>query len=96
MAFCRECGTQIPEDSKFCLKCGVALVADKPKVRGGDFPSVLWLLPLIFAFPGGVVAAFISALAYKASWWELFIGGLVVSGIWVLVVLWAVYGIISL
>ena len=43
------------------------------------FPGILWLLPICFGVIGGTVAAFISSMKYQASWWELFVAGLLVS-----------------
>ncbi len=84
MAFCKDCGTQISDNWEYCPKCGVAVALAHPAAKARDFPSVLWLLPVIFAFPGGLIAAFVSSLIYKASWWELFVAGLIVSAVWVL------------
>ena len=96
MAFCKDCGTEINGQWEFCPNCGVALTLAEPSAKTGRFPSVLWLLPVIFAFPGGLIAAFVSALIYKASWWELFMVGLIVSALWVLFVVVAVLGVVTL
>ena len=57
-----------------------------------QFPGVLWLLPIMFGLLGGLTAALISGLKYKASWWELFLAGCIVTFVlttgWV--VLWLV------
>jgi len=43
------------------------------------FPAVLWLLPIFLGIVGGVAAALIANLEYKASWWELLVAGGVIS-----------------
>ncbi len=55
----------------------------------GNFPGILWLLPLFFGIAGGIVAALIASLKYQASWWELLAGGFIVNcisivGLWLL------------
>jgi len=52
------------------------------------FPGVLWLLPICFGIIGGTIAAFIASIKYQASWWELFVAGLIVSiGCYILLIL---------
>jgi len=60
------------------------------------FPGVLWILPIIFGLLGGIVAALISSLKYQASWWELFVAGLLITAAWVAIyfIFWA--GILGL
>jgi hypothetical protein len=83
MAYCTGCGVELDGRGEYCPKCGLALAHKDSVSEKRFFPSVLWLLPLVFAFPGGLIAAFISGLVYKASWWELFTVGVIVSLIWV-------------
>jgi tetratricopeptide (TPR) repeat protein len=33
--FCRKCGVSIPDDSKFCIKCGTPVIAGEEPVREG-------------------------------------------------------------
>jgi predicted nucleic acid-binding Zn ribbon protein len=52
---CSNCGTQLPEDSRFCCKCGRALAAAGRKSK----ITLLWILLAIlalllwYAFSGG-------------------------------------------
>ncbi len=43
------------------------------------FPGVLWLLPIVFGFVGGIIAGLIASLKYEASWWELVAVGAAIS-----------------
>jgi len=45
----------------------------------GKFPGVLWLLPICFGLFGGVIAGLVASIKYQASWWELVVGGLLVT-----------------
>ena len=44
-----------------------------------NFPGVLWVLPIVFGVVGGTVAALIANIKYQASWWELFMAGLIIT-----------------
>ena len=43
------------------------------------YPGTLWLLPLLLGIFGGIAAALIADIKYHASWWELFVVGLIMS-----------------
>ncbi len=45
------------------------------------FPGVLWLLPIFFGVLGGTIAAMIASMKYQASWWELFVTGLIITAV---------------
>lgn len=59
MAFCRQCGTEIPNEAVFCNNCGAPvnsvqpLVYVKPKVPGRGFgisSMVLGIIGLVYSF----------------------------------------------
>ena len=43
------------------------------------FPSVLWLLPIVFGVVGGTIAAVIAGTTYRATWSGLFFLGLFIT-----------------
>ena len=43
------------------------------------FPGVIWILPLLLGFPGGIIAALIASMKYGASWWQLLLVGLIMN-----------------
>ncbi len=43
----------------------------------GQFPGVLWVLPILFCVLGGVIGAIIAGTIYKANWWGLLLVGFV-------------------
>ena len=62
----------------------LAEATTKRKPTRRRFPASLWLLPLFFGILGGIAAALVADLKYKASWWELFLGGIIISFLWFL------------
>ena len=59
MAFCRQCGTEIPNEAAFCNNCGAPvnavppLIYVKPKVPGRGFgisSMVLGIIGLVYSF----------------------------------------------
>jgi len=63
-------------------------VEQKPLVKKTKpkFPGSLWILPIFFGVIGGIIAAFIVDLKYKASWWELLVAGVIVTVLWFLII----------
>lgn len=65
MAYCRKCGTEVPEDAKLCSKCGAEL-AEKP----GCFmlamgPTLIVLgLTTLFGVVGTIVGLVIAAVVF--------------------------------
>jgi hypothetical protein len=97
MAFCSNCGSELVNGSNYCKNCGIAITINKKELiaKENKFPSVLWLLPILFGFVGGIVAAFISNIAYKASWWKLFVIGICITLLWIFVWMAIVGGFIE-
>src|SRR5712692_8224569 len=48
--FCPKCGTELPDGSQFCLKCGASLVANNPQKpkSWGRTKGLLALLAVVF------------------------------------------------
>ncbi len=72
--------------------CTIITIATRPKAnressrverqnyRDGsinNYPGVLWLLPIFFSLPGGIVASVIASMKYQARWGRLFVTGLI-------------------
>jgi hypothetical protein len=43
------------------------------------FPAVLWLLPILLGFPGAICASLIAKKKYQATWWGLFVVGILTT-----------------
>src|ERR1700712_4467447 len=48
MAFCTNCGTQVPDTSRFCVNCGVPIGG----APGAAYPSAVQALPLKYDIEG--------------------------------------------
>ncbi len=92
LQFCSSCGVKLTEGVKFCPSCGKALLVTKPiKIR---FPTALWILPIALGLIGGIIAVLVTALEYHDQWWQLLVIGIIMSGVWYLVlsVLLGIFG----
>ena len=80
---CPKCGHEFQDWVTVCLDCGTPLVEKPPipKPIRKNFPGTLWLLPIFFGIVGGLIAALIADLKYQASWWELLVLGIIISGV---------------
>jgi len=57
MAFCPSCGKEVSPQALYCPNCGNNLRQATPPAQPTESVSALyWLLPLFFAFLGGIVA----------------------------------------
>jgi len=57
MAFCPRCGKEVSPQTFYCPNCGNNLSQATPPAQPTESVSALyWLLPLFFAFLGGIVA----------------------------------------
>ncbi len=77
---CPECGHEFPDWRKVCPDCRTPLVK-KSSIPQKSFPGTLWLLPIFFGIVGGVIAALIADMKYQASWRELLVLGIIISGV---------------
>ena len=80
---CPKCGHEFQDWVTVCLDCGTPLVEKLPipKPIQKSFPGALWLLPIFFGISGGIIAALIADMKYQASWWELLVLGIIISGV---------------
>ena len=63
MAYCRKCGAEMPEDAKFCSKCGTG-VEQKVSLAWGFVGLLLLVLGLttLFGFVGTIIGLLIAVV----------------------------------
>jgi hypothetical protein len=70
--YCNSCGTQIPDDSRFCSKCGQAVVGVPPAPTAAAIArsrlarhlpvlSLLWMVYAVLRMIGGAGAVFVGS-----------------------------------
>lgn len=55
------------------------------------YPSVLWILPIVYGLIGGIIAAMFASIKYHSPWGRLFLVGLIVQVIVVAIILLLTY-----
>lgn len=62
----------------------------KPIIQTTEVPGVLWVLPVIFALPGGIISAVIANACFRASGKGYLAVGLLISILGVIIYLIAI------
>lgn len=75
MAYCPKCGTEMPDEAKFCMKCGGQISAERSKSGFPIAGGILVILAASFVFINGLYYL----IYMTSSYWHFGIGGIILG-----------------
>jgi len=75
MAYCPKCGTEMPDEAKFCMKCGGQISAERSKSGFPIAGGILVILAASFVFINGLYYF----LYMTSSYWHFGVSGIILG-----------------